>query len=201
MNTYKRLAAKSGKLIVFGVILALLVIAFLFFRSQGGTLGSLKNLGFQTESKEVTFEGKKSTRISGTKDTIQVAIQEVDSVSQGESQRITGSLNSQVTDLNQKFTVIDPYSGRQSDFSVPPNLSPVKKELRVQGKALDYYEVYSNEILSLKIFSPSEVKYIGIFSVFYCENLKKAERVEIFDLPEKYSADTLTGLLSSLYCK
>lgn len=193
----------NKKLLSIFVIIILLAVVLISVKLllKNDIPSLLSSLGYDVEVKDVTFRGYNSQKISASKDSEKILLQIVKDVERDSSSEVFKELKSPIESAQRKLIILDPYTGKERELSVPEKLKPVKEEIIIKGESVIYYLVYVNEIFSLKIFSETEVRYKGLFSTYYCPKKKAVYRLEIYYDLEKFNKEKAVDVLSLLFCR
>lgn len=202
---FKNKVLKRKKILIVTTIIFLFLFLVLSVellpKKESEILLRLRSMGFKdVETRDVTFNGYESQKISATND-VKIFLQIVKNVELNSSQQLLEKFEKKAVESKRNFTIIDSYSGEVSETDVPEELKAVKEMTKINNKSVSYYIVYANEIFSLKLISEKEVKFKGLISTYYCEKEMTIYNLEVYSKPEKFDKRKSLDILSSLFCR
>jgi len=190
-------------LLIFIVIAILVTIVFvsLNFSAKPNLSSQLRSLGYEVKMKETTFRGYKSQNISAERDGKKVLVQTVNNVKRDTVQKTLAEFTAPILDAKKDITIFDPYTAQEVTLIVPEDLKPLEKETTINGQSIEYYLVNANIIFSLRVYSQVEIRYRGLFAIYFCENNNTIRTLQIYyPIEEGFNEEQAVNLLLALYC-
>ncbi len=195
--------SRTYKVLLILLAIVLLAIGFRinYWPKDNNPANLLRNLGLEVEVKNVTFQGYESQNISAKSDKTNIFLKIIPNVEKNSAAELLKNLESPIENTGQDQSLFDPYTGQTRTLSIPTELRPIKRAANIRGQATSFYLISANEIFSMEIYSAEEFKYRGLFSVYFCENEKKAYKLEVYYPKEKFDEKAALSIMSKLYCK